>query len=106
MFNQKCPCENCLVKICCRLKPFRKLRYCDALSEFLGFLPRDNIKKHFKNFPRFHDTLKPIHWTYSRWPEDHKRKDKDYKIIQLPELKVNHERPNRRSYLTLIFQVS
>jgi hypothetical protein len=82
----KCPCEGCIVWIFCRQQRFAQFRFCEDLSNFLGFRGKKdqeyplNIEMHMTNYPIFYKCLKPIKWRYKHWPKDHKFYKKTYRI--------------------------
>jgi len=76
--KEECPCKTCLFIFGCRRKKYFQFDYCVSIKKYLGFEPRKNIRKHYRNFPNFYETLKPIYWSYRKWPKGHSQEKKDY----------------------------
>ena len=87
--DEKCPCDGCLMWIMCRQKRFKRFQFCEEICSYLGFESFDraeegphNSEKHFRNYPIFFSTLKPLYWIYQPWPIYCSRRIIDYMIVQ------------------------
>ena len=85
IFNEQCPCKDCLIVPRCRHKLIQELYFCDLIVEYLS-IDNKNIKhnnKHMKNFPIFYEILKPTKWNYERCDKKHSLYKISYSLFKI-----------------------